>query len=200
MNDLDFYIEINARLAISENDEKNIYGVKNFSINIKKDNEELSNEDEIIGSASIIKIKTNDDALDTLDYLAESEAFVLVFDEDWEFKDEAIKMYEDSTDCLLSPPIESIYILDRMQLKEQYRGKGLSKKVFDCIKEALNINNEYILLKVFPLQHENLNENFNEEKFLLDREKLINLYRDWGFTQIYNDNSDFIMIKDTQYI
>ena len=200
MNDLDFYIEINARFAISENDEKNIYGVKNFSINIKKDNEELSIEDEIIGSASIIKIKTNDDALATLDYLAESEVFVLVFDEDWEFKDGAIKMYEDSTDCLLSPPIESIYILDRMQLKEQYRGKGLSKKVFDCIKEALNINNEYILLKVFPLQHENLNENFNEEKFLLDREKLINLYRDWGFTQIYNDNSDFIMIKDTQYI
>lgn len=200
MNDLDFYIEINARLAISENDEKNIYGVKNFSINIKKDNEELSIEDEVIGSASIIKIKTNDDALTTLDYLAESEAFVLVFDEDWEFKDEAIKMYEDSTDCLLSPPIESIYILDRMQLKEQYRGKGLSKKVFECIKEALNINNEYILLKVFPLQHENLNENFNEEKFLLDREKLINLYRGWGFTQIYNDDSDFIMIKDTQYI
>lgn len=200
MNDLDFYIEINTRFAISEEDEKNIYGVKNFSINIKKDNEELAIEDEIIGSASIIKIKTNDDALDTLDYLSESEAFVLVFDEDWEFKDEAIKMYEDSTNCLLSSPIESIYILDRMQLEEQYRGKGLSKKVFDCIKEALNINNEYILLKVFPLQHENLNENFNEEKFLLDREKLINLYRDWGFVQIYNDNSDYIMIKDTQYV
>lgn len=32
MNELDFYIEINARFAISENDEKNIYGVKNFSI------------------------------------------------------------------------------------------------------------------------------------------------------------------------
>lgn len=200
MNDLDFYIEINARFAISEEDEKNIYGVKNFSINIKKDNEELAIEDEIIGSASIIKIKTNDDALDTLDYLSESEAFVLVFDEDWEFKDEAIKMYEDSTNRLLSSPIESIYILDRMQLKEQYRGKGLSKKVFDCIKEALNINNEYILLKVFPLQHENLNENFNEERFLLDREKLINLYRDWGFVQIYNDNSDYIMIKDTRYV
>lgn len=200
MNDLDFYIEINTRFAISEEDEKNIYGVKNFSINIKKDNEELAIEDEIIGSASIIKIKTNDDALDTLDYLSESEAFVLVFDEDWEFKDEAIKMYEDSTNRLLSSPIESIYILDRMQLEEQYRGKGLSKKVFDCIKEALNINNEYILLKVFPLQHENLNENFNEEKFLLDREKLINLYRDWGFVQIYNDNSDYIMIKDTQYV
>lgn len=200
MNDLDFYIEINTRFAISEEDEKNIYGVKNFSINIKKDNEELAIEDEIIGSASIIKIKTNVDAWDTLDYLAESEAFVLVFDEDWEFKDEAIKMYEDSTNRLLSSPIESIYILDRMQLEEQYRGKGLSKKVFDCIKEALNINNEYILLKVFPLQHENLNENFNEEKFLLDREKLIDLYRDWGFVQIYNDNSDFIMIKDTQYI
>lgn len=200
MNDLDFYIEINTRFAISEEDEKNIYGVKNFSINIKKDNEELAIEDEIIGSASIIKIKTNVDAWDTLDYLAESEAFVLVFDEDWEFKDEAIKMYEDSTNRLLSSPIESIYILDRMHLEEQYRGKGLSKKVFDCIKEALNINNEYILLKVFPLQHENLNENFNEENFLLDREKLINLYRDWGFVQIYNDNSDFIMIKDTQYI
>ena len=197
---LDFYIEINARFAISENDEKNIYGVKNFSINIKKDNEELAIEDEIIGSASIIKIKTNDDALDTLDYLAESEAFVLVFDEDWEFKDEAVKMYEDSTNRLLSSPIESIYILDRMQLEEQYRGKGLSKKVFDCIKEALNINDEYILIKVFPLQHENLNENFNEEKFLLDRVKLINLYRDWGFVQIYNDNSDYIMIKDTQYV
>lgn len=200
MNDLDFYIEINTRFAISEEDEKNIYGVKNFSINIKKDNEELAIEDEIIGSASIIKIKTNVDAWDTLDYLAESEAFVLVFDEDWEFKDEAIKMYEDSTNRLLSSPIETIYILDRMQLEEQYRGKGLSKKVFDCIKEALNINNEYILLKVFPLQHENLNENFNEEKFLLDREKLIDLYRDWGFVQIYNDNSDSIMIKDIQYI
>lgn len=200
MNDLDFYIEINARFAISEEDEKNIYGVKNFSINIKKDNEELAIEDEIIGSASIIKIKTNVDALVTLDYLAESEAFVLVFEEDWEFKDEAIKMYEDSTNRLLSSPIESIYILDRMQLEDQYRGKGLSKKVFDCIKEALNINDEYILLKVFPLQHENLNENFNEERFLLDREKLINLYRDWGFVQIYNDTSDFIMIKDTQYI
>lgn len=197
---LDFFIEINARFAISEEDEKNIYGVKNFSINIKKDNEELAIEDEIIGSASIIKIKTSVDALVTLDYLAESEAFVLVFEEDWEFKDEAVKMYEDSTNRLLSSPIESIYILDRMHLEEQYRGKGLSKKVFDCIKEALNINNEYILLKVFPLQHENLNENFNEEKFLLDREKLINLYRDWGFVQIYNDNSDFIMIKDTQYI
>ena len=200
MNDLDFYIEINARFAISENDEKNIYGVKNFSINIKKDNEELAIEDEIIGSASIIKIKTSVDALVTLDYLAESEAFVLVFEEDWEFKDEAVKMYEDSTNRLLSSPIESIYILDRMQLEELYRGKGLSKKVFDCIKEALNINDEYILLKVFPLQHENLNENFNEEKFLLDREKLINLYRDWGFVQIYNDNSDYIMIKDTQYV
>lgn len=200
MNDLDFYIEIDTRFAISEYDEKNIYGVKNFSINIKKDNEDLSIEDEIIGSASIIKIKTNDDALTALDYLAESEAFVLVFDEDWEFKDEAIKMYEDSTDYLLSPPIGSIYILDRMQLKEQYRGNGISKKVFDCIKDALNINNEYILLKVFPLQHENLNENFNEEKFLLDREKLINLYKGWGFIQIYNDTSDFIMIKDTQYI
>lgn len=200
MNDLDFYIEINARFAISEKDEKNIYGVKNFSINIKKDNEELAIEDEIIGSASIIKIKTNVDAWDTLDYLAESEAFVLVFDEDWEFKDEAIKMYEDSTNRLLPSPIESIYILDRMHLEEQYRGKGLSKKVFDCIKEALNINNEYILLKVFPLQHENLNEKFNEENFLLDREKLINLYRDWGFVQIYNDNSDYIMIKDTQYV
>jgi hypothetical protein len=200
MNDLDFYIELNSRLPISKDDEDNIYGVKKFSIDIKKYNEEQDNTFETIGKVSLIKINTNGNALTVLDYLEESGVFALVFNENWEFTDKVKENYENLTDDLLFSPIGSIYILNRIELNEKYRRNNLSKKVFDCIKETLNINTEYILLKAYPLQHESQNENFNEEQFLVDREKLIALYKDWGFTQIYNDCSHSIMIKDTQYI
>lgn len=198
MNDLNIFIELKSRVSISDNDERNIFGVKKFEIDIKREN--LDNDEEIlIGSASFIKIDTDCiDTLSTLDFLEETAIFTFVFKNDWEFTKKAKKMYAQKREYLDSP-IGSIYFLDRIELDKEYRGLNLSKQIFNCIVKTLNINSEYILLKAFPLQYESTGENFNEEQFLIDREKLINLYSDWGFIMIYNDYSTSIMIKNTEY-
>lgn len=198
MNDLNIFIELKSRVSISDDDERNIFGVKKFEIDIKREN--LDNDEEIlIGSASFIKIDTDYiDTLSTLDFLEETAIFTFVFKNDWEFTKEAKKLYEQKREYLDSPN-GSIYFLDRIELDKEYRGLNLSKQIFNCIIKTLNINSEYILLKAFPLQYESTNENFDEKQFLIDRKKLIKLYSDWGFIIIYNDYSTSIMIKDTEY-
>jgi len=198
MNDLNIFIELKSRVSISDDDERNIFGVKKFEIDIKREN--LDNDEEIlIGSASFIKIDTDCvDTFSTLDFLEETATFTFVFKNDWEFTKEAKRLYTRKREYL-NPPIGSIYFLDRIELDKEYRGLNLSKQIFNCIIKTLNINSEYILLKAFPLQYESTNENFDEKQFLIDRKKLINLYSDWGFIMIYNDYSTSIMIKDTKY-
>lgn len=198
MNDLNIFIELKSRVSISDDDERNIFGIKKFEIDIKREN--LDNDEEIlIGSASFIKIDTDCvDTFSTLDYLEETAIFTLVFKNDWEFKRKAKNLYKQKREYLDSPT-GSIYFLDRIELDKEYRGLNLSKQIFNCIVKTLNINSEYILLKAFPLQYESTNDNFDEKQFLIDRKKLINLYSDWGFIMIYNDYSTSIMIKDTEY-
>jgi hypothetical protein len=93
MNVLNIFIELKSRVSISDNDERNIFGVKKFEIDIKREN--LDNDEEIlIGSASFIKIDTDCvDTLSTLDFLEETAIFTFVFKNDWEFTKEAKNLF-----------------------------------------------------------------------------------------------------------
>lgn len=69
----------------------------------------------------------------------------------------------------------SFMILDRVEIKEMYRGNGILGRVIDTIKRTYR---QSILTKPFPLQHEG---NEDPITFRSDMRKVVNAYKKCGF-------------------
>lgn len=112
--------------------------------------------------ASITDVRYEEEIFD-IEYMDDGRIRYDVRDEYWELLPE---VYENS-----------FMILDRIEIKEMYRGKGILKRTIDTIKRTYR---QPILTKPFPLQHEG-DEDITT--FKSDMRKVVNAYKKCGFVR-----------------
>jgi GNAT superfamily N-acetyltransferase len=72
-------------------------------------------------------------------------------------------------------------ILNRVEVKEFYRGKGVLKKLVDFLSDTFRVP---ILIKPYPLQYEGEGKDCDKE-FKKDLKKVVNAYKKCGFIKPY---------------
>jgi len=89
----------------------------------------------------------------------------------------------------------NLFIVERVEVLPQFRGKNLAKLVIDEATRVFAGNTHVSALKAFPLQYEASVRNDEDEKYssredseVSATQKLVKLYESIGFHKIGNDN------------
>lgn len=156
----------------------------NFSINciVGDDSPEKLN----IGQLSIIKADFSSEDFDSymiLDLSGRTESYSFFVDE-YGISDETVEFYNLMNGLEICEKV--MFIIDRIEIEEQYRSNNLGLIAIKTAIKALNLNYSPfgIFLNPFPLQFENYKSDdmrLDEKDFKKAQRKLIKYYKQIGF-------------------
>lgn len=120
-----------------------------------------------------------------LDLSGRTEPYSFFIDE-YGISDKTIEFYFMKMDYMEIHE-DVMFIIDRLEIKEEYRGNGLGLIAIKTALKSLNLNYTPfgIFLNPFPLQFENYKSDdsrLNDKDFQVAQKKLIKYYKQLGFT------------------
>lgn len=123
----------------------------NYELHGIIDLEDIENT-ETIGTCRILEIRTMAYADDEIKYFADT------YDEDFI---NAVEVLLDTID-LVEEGISTLYFVDELEIKEEYRGKGYGKLLMRAIFRDLGITGGIMVLKAHPFIREGSQEEKNK--------------------------------------
>ena len=178
------------------------YGIREHKFDIEIDEmvEDSDSENyKTCGSLSFYQIDSEkcDSSFHALDIDAETFVYASLIEDDWEFNDKAKLNFLRNKGIDLEDIHGCFYALNKIEVNKEYRGLNIAKDAFDIALSVLNVTFTQILLLVYPIQFKYKEGIESELDFLEARSKLINIYKDWGFVSVSDDDDEnYFMIND----
>lgn len=164
---------------LSRGDSSNKYNIE-ITYPLEEDKDNI-----VIGNIELRYFPNLYDVNDQLDEHSSTELFINLFENNnGDLKSNISKKLGSVFDkCLI--------VLEKIEIKDEFKGNKLMNYILYIIINYLNLNNLEIalVLKVFPLQYEAKNENFNLKKYTKDHTKLSKYYKSIGFKKLDDENS-----------
>lgn len=141
----------------------------------------------LIATAMLTSIDfKNHDAYQLLDLTSELYEYCILIDEETQMISE--ELFENEGLYNLT----SFSILNRFEIVKKYRGRGWGKLIFNALYRAFNFEKSSDLLCLTPVPLQYVRHNAkprDDESFVLDTKKIIQVYEEYGF-EIINEHKN----------